>query len=252
MSCHNYDDDINKCLNVRIKKNMKKYNCEFIIHDKKPSLCIKEGNLKKYKKYTKYKYMNFNIKDRENIKIPKIDIKEANSAVKRYINSNTISLRLNNKDIDSKILLTNNDKTSNIIKKLLSPGFHNDISINTFKHCDFIKKIFMTNLCADFIMCNTEVDDISIDIIGKKDIKKFTIILFLKGAITCLNNDKKVNKRDVKDTNIKLIWNKNKPEYITIKYKTPNKNYLYNHYKKKIEKIEKKNKKVSILDSSKI
>jgi len=248
MSCHDHNDDINKCMNIRINKNMKKYNCDFIIHDKKPSLCIKQGHLKKYKNYSKKQHFDFNIKERIDIKIPKINIKQANSDTKRYINKDVISLTINNKSINpDTFLLKKNDHVSNLIKGLLSPGFHNDLSINTFKYCDFIKKVFITNKCADYIMCNTEIGDIAIHITSKAEkATKFTITLFLKGDMTCLKNDQTVNKRNVKNTNIKILWNKNKPEHINIKYLTPNKNYLYSDYKKKI-----KEKKIQIEDNEK-
>lgn len=219
MTCHKYDDSIDECLNITIKKpnRLRKYKCDFIIHNKKLSQCIKKGNLKKYKGYELYKNQKFDIKDRENIKIPKINKKQAISDTERYLKQDTLKLMINNKNVDSKKIL-DDDKIYNLIRGLLSPGFHNDLNISTFKYCDFIKKIFKMKQCPDYIMCNTEIDNILINITDNKQTKKFKIRMILKGNLTCLTSDSTVDRRSVDKTSIDIIWNQKNSENIKIKY----------------------------------
>lgn len=232
MSCHLYDNDIDKCLNIEIKKNkLQKYKCQFIIHNEKISKCIKKGNLKKHKGFQPYKNQKFDIKDREMLKIPKINLKQAQNDTKRYIGRKSLNLKINGKETDPKILLEENNKIYNLIKILLSPNFHNDMSINTFKYCSFIQKIFKMNTCPNYIMCNTEVDYVEITI---HKYNRFEMIFVLKGDLQCINFNQNVDKRSVDKTNIKITWNQNTPEYVSIKYNTPKKSNLYTHYKKSI------------------
>jgi len=50
-SCHEFDEDKSNCKKTNIRKGLRKYKCEFVVHSKKPSQCIKKGNVLKYKGY---------------------------------------------------------------------------------------------------------------------------------------------------------------------------------------------------------
>ena len=50
-SCHLYDNEKKLCNKSRVRKGLLKYDCQFIVDNKKPSKCIKKGNLSKYKGY---------------------------------------------------------------------------------------------------------------------------------------------------------------------------------------------------------
>lgn len=223
-SCHNFDDNIEKCQNTTIKKNLCKYTCQFIVHDSKLSQCIKKGHLGKYKDYTLYK-KSLQQKKRDSVLIPKINKNQIKSDLNRYLSGKVIILYYNDTKIDSNVLKSekiflkkfpNSEKLYIVIKTLLSPGFHNDDTINTFKHCNFTRDVFKTKQCVNYIMCSVNIEKIIIKI---KYNLKYSLYIEekLKGNLQCFK-DQNIYKRDVSSRFIVFKWDEKKPEKVNINY----------------------------------
>jgi len=209
-SCHVNDDEPKLCNNSKIVKNkLNKYKCKFVIHDTELSKCIKDKNFNKYKKLGYKIYKNKKTKDNKiNVEIPEMDEIQKKSDLDRYLNSKKINLYLNNKKIDSdklrteeKFLEINSRKMYDILRILISPGFHNDYNVSTFKNSILTTDVFK-NKKSDYIMCNVDIKNIDIKI--KKD--KLTIFLYLSGDLKCVGFDQKVLQRKIKNNYIKMEW----------------------------------------------
>lgn len=224
-SCHIKDNDFEDCSRLFIKKDfIRKYHCRFVIHNEKLSKCIKKNNLKKYEKmgYELKKYKDIKKKISKKVKIPKLEKKQLVSDLKRYLNDDKIKIRVNTNIEDISILkneknfltrFPNNKKMYNIIKSIISPGFHNDVTISTFKENDFVKSIFQNTKNQNYVMCNVDVRNIIIDI---KTLKlneyDLSVTLYLKGKLNCAKVGKKGIEnvsRNVKNNYIKIKLLKN-------------------------------------------
>ena len=213
-SCHTFDDNVNNCQTAKIKKNIQNYKCQFIVHNDKLSKCVRQGNLKKYVGYKIYSSDAQKIKKREAITIPDIDKKQIQTDLERYLLVNAISLYINDKPINANILKTessflkeipNSKHTYMILKTLLSPGFHNDDTINTFKHCNFTQNVFKTKNCVDYVMCNVNIGKIEIKLTHNKEKTSLVITEYLKGNLQCMKNGA-VDSRAVNNKHITLSW----------------------------------------------
>ena len=211
-SCHEFDDDCNKCYKTKTSKG---YRCDFVIHDINLSKCIKRKNVKKhpdYNKSTTCQLPVFNLR-KDNVKIPKIDAKQLETGLQRYLKvKGKINLKINNKKVDNDFLKKENFNLSNklytVIKTLIDPGFHNESSISTFKHPEFTKYIFKNNKKIDYIMCNVDIDKINISINYDKDKKKYNLIVsqYLTGKLSCMKNGN-LYARPIKNIIIEIKWN---------------------------------------------
>lgn len=239
ISCHNYDSDSYECNKQHIKKGIQKYDCQFIVHRNKLSQCIRKGHLSKYKNYQIYnveKQVGNQINEKRIITLPTdIDKKQIQNDLNRYLKGDQIELIINKKPVDSKILKTEKTFVSkikdgevmyNILKTIISPGFHNDESVGTFKNKILTKKIFKTLDNLDFIMCNVEIKKIVIEI---KNIiyqpnmfkKSLQIKEYMGGNLKCFGSNK-LMERPIKNHYVKMEWNSNKDNEIIMSYNTSN------------------------------
>jgi hypothetical protein len=215
-SCHNYDANPEECNKTIIKKSpLNKYSCQFIIHNKKLSQCIKKKNLSKYKDYKIYKVSKKDQKKSKRIiEIPDLNAKEIQSDLNRYLKGDKIKLIINKK-IESVEILKNKksfiskieggEKFYKIIKSLISPNFHNDENVSTFKNCIITKEIFKTLECLDFIMCNVEIKEIIIEIQNISIRKNIIIKEYMGGDFKCFGSNK-LMQRKVGNNYIKMEW----------------------------------------------
>ena len=227
-TCHIHDGKVKECNNTKIKKRpLTKYDCQFIVHKKKLSQCIRKGNLSRYKDYQIYKVNKSDkMRSKRIIEIPEIDKKQIQSDLNRYLKTNKIKLIINKKTESSEILKNKKSFISKIengeifydkLKTLISPGFHNDESVGTFKNCILTKEIFKTLECLDFIMCNVEIKEIIIEIQSISIRKKIIIKEYLEGDLNCFGSNK-LMKRKVGDNYIKMEWDLKKDNKVIMSY----------------------------------
>lgn len=231
-SCHKFDDNCNKCNKTTIKKGIVKYSCEFITHDVKLSKCIKKKKdiQKKYSGYFKGKQCNTKSFYAEKIinDIPNIDKSQSRSDLLRYLNGNKIIFKINGKEYDNKILKNEKSFLKEIPNKniylmlqmLISPGFHNDSTVETFNNENLSKYIYNTNKGSKYIMCNTEIGEIDISINVLNNNYELIITNFLVGSLSCFNGQELL-KRNVKNIMVITKWDEktNKIKIIYTKYK---------------------------------
>lgn len=236
ISCHNYDSDSYECNKERIKKGIQKYDCQFIVHKNKLSQCIRKGHLSKYKNYQIYnvgKQVRNQVNEKRIITIPTdVDKKQMQNDLNRYLKADQIELLINKKPVDSKILKTEKTFLSKIkdgevmykiLKTLLSPGFHNDESVGTFKNKILTKKIFQTLDNLDFIMCNVEIKKIVINIQTIK--KSLQIKEYMGGNLKCFGSNQLI-ERAIKNHYVKMEWNSTKENEVIMSYNKQNQKFI--------------------------